>query len=391
MAIIIERKNPMKDLEKKIRSYRRREWAKLILTVLTIVSAVVSTYLLLEMQTYSKMKVIERYDDAVTNNGSYRGFSDGVLKYSRDGICLLSKTGQERWNQSYQIKNPVVVMSEKAVAVAEQEGNLIYVFDGNGMKGEIRTTAPVEKFAVADNGIVAAMLRSEESVQVVCYDAVGNILVGHKTTMAGMGYPIGLALSSSGTRLVVTYLTTEGGSVATRVVFYDFSGDVSEDEGYQLSQEIYRGEVVPSVYFATEEKAVLVGESGYWSCRIKNNKVTSEKVEIEKEIMSVFWENQTLGFVLKKAGEEGLEVRLYNLDGKQILSKKIKEEYSNVKLSGGNVILYDGKKACLISGWGVLEFEGEVEQNIMEIVTLTGINKYLVMNADGMEEVRLVK
>lgn len=391
MGIIIERKNPMKDLEKKIRSYRRREWAKLILTVVAIASAVISTYLLLEMQTYSKMKVIERYGDAVTNTGSYREFSDGVLKYSRDGICLLGKTGQEKWNQSYQIKNPVVVMSKKAVAVAEQEGNLIYVFDRNGMKGEIRTTAPVEKLTVADNGIVAAMLRSEESVQVVCYDAVGNILVGHKTTMGGMGYPIGLALSPSGTKLVVTYLTTEAGSVATRVVFYDFSGGVSEEEGYQLSQEIYRDVVVPSVYFVSEEKAVLVGESGYWSCRIKNKTVTADKVELDKEIMSVFWEEQTLGFVLKKAGEEGQEVRLYNLDGKQILSKKIKEEYSNVKLSGGNVILYDGKKACLISGWGVLEFEGEVEQNIMEIVTLSGINKYLVMNADGMQEIRLVK
>lgn len=391
MGIIIERKNPMKDLEKKIRSYRRREWAKLILMAVTIASAVISTYLLLEMQTYSKMKVIERYDDSVANSGSYREFGDGVIKYSRDGICLLSRTGHEKWNQSYQIKNPIVVMSEKAVAVAEQEGNLIYVFDESGMKGEIRTTAPVEKFAVADNGIVAAMLRSDESVQVLCYDAVGNVLVGHKTTMSGMGYPIGLALSPGGTKLAVTYLTTEGGSVATRVVFYDFSGDVNEEEGYQLSQEIYRDVVVPSVYFATEEKAVLVGESGYWSCQIKDKKVISNKIEIEKEIKSVFWEDQTVGFVLKKAGEEGQEVRLYNLSGKQILSKMIKEEYSNVKLSSGNVILFDGKKVCLISGWGVLEFEGEVEQNVMEIVTLSGINKYLMMNADGMEEIRLVK
>lgn len=391
MGIIIEQKSSMEDLEKKIRAYRRQEWTKLIMTVLTIIAAVVSTYLILEMQTYPTMKVIERYDDAVTNSGSYKEFANGVLKYSRDGISFLSKTGEEKWNQSYQIKNPVVVINNKSVAVAEQEGNTIYVFDEQGMKGEIHTTAPVEKFAVADNGIVAALLRNEESVQVVCYDAVGNILVAHKTTMSGMGYPIGLALSPNGTRLVVTYLTIEEGSTATRVTFYDFGGELNEEKQYQLSEDVYKDVVIPVVYFATEEKAVLVGNTGYWYYEIKNGTTTSKKIEIDKEIMSVFWEDQTVGFVLKKSGEDGQEVRLYDLSGKQILSKTITEEYANVKLSEGNVLLFDGKKACIISRWGVLEFEGETERNIMELVTLSGINKYLMMSADGMEEIRLVK
>lgn len=391
MGIIIEHKSSLEDLEKKIRAYRRQEWTKLIMTVLTIIAAVVSTYLILEMQTYPKMKVIERYDDTVTNSGSYKEFADGVLKYSRDGISFLSKTGEEKWNQSYQIKNPVVVINNKSVAVAEQEGNTIYVFDEQGMKGEIHTTAPVEKFVVADNGIVAALLRNEESVQVVCYDAVGNILVAHKTTMSGMGYPIGLALSPNGTRLAVTYLTIDEGCVATRAIFYDFSGELNEEKQYQLSEDVYKDLVIPVVYFATEEKAVLVGNTGYWYYEIKNGTTTSKKIEVDKEIMSVFWEDQTVGFVLKKSGEDGQEVRLYDLNGKQILSKRITEEYANVKLSEGNVLLFDGKKACIISKWGVLEFEGETEKNIMELITLSGINKYLMMSADGMEEIRLVK
>lgn len=391
MGIVIDRKKSRGNFEEKVKRAHGKKMSNRGLTILTLLAAFFSTYLLMEMQTYTKMKIVENYGYSVTNSGNYREFSKGVLKYSRDGISYLSKTGEEQWNQSYQIKNPVVVLSEEAAAVAEQEGNDIYVFDTEGMKGEIHATAPIEKLTVSNNGIVAALLRNEDAAQIVCYDATGNILVSHKATLTGIGYPIGMALSPNGTKLIVSYLVIEDGAVATRVIFYDFSGQISSEENYCLSEEIYTDAVIPTSYFVTEEKAILVGDSGYWYYEIKNGKTSSEKVEIEKEITSVFWEGDTLGFVLKNIGQEGQEVRLYSLNGRMKLSKKISGEYANVKLSKGNVLLFDGKKACIISSWGVREFDGETEKNIMEIISLTGINKYLVMSADGIEEIRLTK
>ena len=390
MGIIIEMRNPVKDLEKKVKEYRKREWTKLILTVLTLLAAVVSTYLLLEMQTYTEMTVIDSYGDAITDNGNYKEFADGVLKYSRDGISYLDKKGEEKWNQSYQIKNPVVVTSQEAVAVAEQEGNDIYVFDEKGMKGEIHTTAPIEKMAVSDNGIVAVLLKVEEAPRIVCYDSTGNILVEHRASMTGTGYPIGVAISPNGTRLAVSYLAVADGVQATRVVFYDFSGNSDGEQNYQVSEDVYKNVVIPTLYFAEDNKAVAVGNTGFILYEIKDSKAVSRTIEIDKEITSVFFEGKSIGFVLRKAGEEGQEVRIYNFSGKQILSKQITGEFNNVKLSKGNVLLYDGKKLCIVSAWGVLEFDGEVEQNVMEIISLSGINKYLMMKASGMVEVRLV-
>ena len=62
-----------------------------------------------------------------------------------------------------------------------------------------------------------------------------------------------------------------------------------------------------------------------------------------------------------------------------------------MKVSRGNVIMYDGKKCAIFSEWGVLKFDGELETEVMEVVPLAGVNKYLVMNTSGMKEVRLVK
>ncbi len=63
------------------------------------------------------------------------------------------------------------------MAVAERGGNDIYVMDEKGAKGEISTNYPIEKIAVAENGIVSTILNNENSPMVVCYDATGNVLV----------------------------------------------------------------------------------------------------------------------------------------------------------------------------------------------------------------------
>ena len=391
MGIIIEMKNPAKDLETKVKAYNRKEWMRIILTLLTILAAVVSTYMLLEMQTYTRMEVVESYGDAITDNGNYLEFADGVLKYSRDGITYLDKKGEEKWNQSYQIKTPLIVKSEKAVAVAELEGNNIYIFDENGAKGEIYTTSPIEKLAVSDNGIVGVLLKGEENPRIVCYDVEGNMLIEHRASMIGTGYPIGLALSPNGTKLMVSYLAVVDGVQSTRIAFYDFSGEAAQEKNYQVHEEIHKNTVIPTLIFDEEKNALAVGENGFIRYKIDGIKVTSEMTEIEEEITSVFYENGIIGFVLRKSGKEGLEVRLYARDGQRKLSKKISGEYANVKLSRGNALLYDGKKICIISAWGVVEFDGEIDNNIMEIISLSGINKFLIMNANGMDEVRLVK
>ena len=53
--------------------------------------------------------------------------------------------------------------------------------------------------------------------------------------------------------------------------------------------------------------------------------------------------------------------------------------------------MYEAQSCMIYSNLGVRKFDGELNESIQEIIPLTGINKYLVMNANGIEEVRLVK
>ena len=64
-------------------------------------------------------------------------------------------------------------------------------------------------------------------------------------------------------------------------------------------------------------------------------------------------------------------------------------DYRNLKISGNQIILYDGKASTIFMKNGVQKFDGEMHNSIMEIVPVSGVNKYAVMDANGMEYVRL--
>ena len=148
---------------------------------------------------------------------------------------------------------------------------------------------------------------------------------------------------------------------------------------------------MPTSFFINNKKSIIVGDSSFVVYNGKDTPQAAKTVELEKAVQQVFYDDGYLGFVLKNVGEEESELRLYDMNGEQKIYKKFVGEYSNISVSEGNVIMFDGKKCMIFSAWGVRKFDGEVEMNIKEVLPLTGINKYLLVSNDGMEEVRLVK
>ena len=192
---------------KKKRTLRRR-WVAGIVLLLAVAAGV---YLLVNLQTYGNVRVTDSYPGGKAANNSYREFAGGVLKYSRDGISYLDQKGEEQWNHSYQMKNPYIEAGKASAVAADKGGNDILVIQEDGVRGEIHTAMPIEKVSVSEQGIVAAVLKNDSSAEILCYDIAGNILVEHKTSSVGTGYPLDIALSEDGKTLQVLYLYTGRG------------------------------------------------------------------------------------------------------------------------------------------------------------------------------------
>lgn len=383
--------NPIEYMGEQIKQRKTRFRRRVIISVAAVLAAVVGVYLLIHLQTYTAARASDTYAIKGAANNSYEEFAGGVLKYSRDGVAYLNHKGEEEWNHPYQIKNPSLDVCEESAALADKGGNDIMVFQKGGLKGEIHTTLPIEKISVSEQGIVSAILKNESAPKVICYDTAGNVLVEMKASLAGSGYPVDVALSADGEVMLVSYLYTQNGKISTRIVYYNFGQAGEEKADHQVAAKEYEGTIMPSAFFMKGKISAVAGDDRLVIYKGLDKPEEQVTVEIKKEIKSVFHNDKYIGMVLKNEGKEGYELRLYNTGGRQIMSEDFTGDYSKTKLCNSQVIMYDGKKCRIFLRTGVRKFDGELRSNILEMFPVAGVNKYIVMNADGMEAVRLVK
>lgn len=379
------------EVEEQARRYRGKKKRRVMFGLILVCAAAFSVFLFIHLQTYTSVRVSDTYADTGAESGNYEQFGQGILKYSRDGISYLNQKGEEQWNQPYQIKNPFIEGNETSAAVADKGGNDIFVFQADGVKGEIHTTLPIQRLDVSKQGIVCAVLKNEAAPKIVCYDTAGNILVEHKASLNGTGYPVDASISPDGTVMQVVYIYTQEGMLTSRVSYYNFGEEGEGKTDLQVMNKEYKGTVMADGFFLSQGVSVSVGDNLMAVYKGKEKPEETAKVKIDKEIKSVFHNEKYIGMILKNEGKGGYELRLYNGSGRQVLSKDFSGEYSNVKICGGQVIMFDGKQCNIFMRSGIKKFQGEMEHHILEMFPVMGVNKYIVMNANGMEHIRLVK
>lgn len=381
----------IEEMKEKIRVRKKKFRKHAVLIAAAAIAIVVGGYFLMHHQTYTRVRIADQREVGESGNNSYRQFGEYMLKYSRDGIALLDQRGGEIWNFPYQIKNPLIETNKESLVVGDKGGNTVIVLNEKGMKGEFSTNLPIEKMAVSKQGIVAVLVKNESSPSILIYDAVGNLLAEIKASLGGSGYPVDLCLSEDGETLLVSYMTIKNGVIYTNISFYDFSAEAEKNGDYQIFSEEYENILAPSTQFVDNSTAIVVADDRLLYYSVGKEVKLRKTVPLEKEIKSVAYGDKHVAVVLKNHNAEGYEVSLYDSNGECRFSENLMGEYRNIKMDKEQVILYDGKKSAVFLKDGVLRFEGQMERDIWEIMKVSGLNKYIVMNADGMETVQFVK
>ena len=379
------------ELGRQIKEQKSKFRRRVMIGIACVLAATVAVFLIIHLQTYTLAQVTDTYKISGVSENSYEEFAGGVLKYSRDGISYLNQKGEEQWNQPCQIKSPFVNVNQMSAAVADKGGNTIMIFQKDGLKGEIQTTLPIERLSVSEQGIVSVILKNESAPSIVCYDTAGNILVEHQASLVGTGYPLDVSISADATVMQVIYLRVQEGKLESRVGYYNFGEKGEEQTDHEVASKEYKNSVAVTGFFLNQSVSAVVGDNCLTLFKGKEVPEEVTTVTIEKEIQSVFHNEKYIGMILKNEGKEGHELCLYNTAGKKVMSKEFTGSFKNAKISGSQVILYDGKKCSIFLRSGVKKFEGEMNNEIFEIVPVMGVNKYIVMNANGMESIRLVK
>ena len=369
--------------EKRKLKMNRMQWT---IAAGVLILAVVLVYALVKnnkvASSYEVVTSMSRGDDTSVY---YCMMRKGMVKYSKDGVAMTNKSGTVLWNQTYEMVSPTMTSAGDYVAVGDIGANTIYIFNEYGQLGRVSTDVPIQEIQISEQGVVAAVLSDTSSNYINLYDKQGNSLGSIKASLENTGYPLAIALSPDASKLAVSYLIVNSGSMQSRIVFYDFS-DVEGD--HLLDTQELEG-LYPKAAFLDSREVVLFGEKGFVLYQADSKKIETQE-NFESEINSVFCTDQKLGFIFKNEDDNGkYRMEIYNKAGKKSSTYYFDLDYSGLTADDDEVILYNDEEMLIYQMGGRVRFRGTFNTAVTGVMPSWEDGLYWLIDDQSLREIRI--
>ena len=377
------------DYKVHIQRVRRKRVLRLSMVFIFLVAAVLLFLLFNEKRSYRNYKIIQSSEQEDIVSTTYMEMDGNILRYNSDGVSLETKELETLWADTYSMQNPVGDVRGKHAVIADIDGMSMSIYDTDGLTGTVTTSYSIVKAKVSDDGLVAAILDSNDTTYINFYDSDGELLAETLTEIDDPGYPMDIAISNNGVLLMVTFQFVDGGETTSYVAFYNF-GDVGQNEDDRIvSGYKYGGTVIPEVHYLDGTSCTAIRDDGftiYTGKQIPEEKIT---VNVDQEILSVFHDDNTIGLVFRNE-ESGKQynMKVYDESGNRKFEKSFNIPYSRIKVSGGYIIMFNSSQFCIMNNNGVTKYEGTVDGAIHDLIKV-GMNRYLLVLESGIKIIKL--
>ena len=114
--------------------HKRSVVKKTVITVVAIAAAVTAVGFYIEKRSYHTYKVVQtsEQEDIVSTN--YVEMDGNILRYSPDGVSLVSDKMSTLWSETYQMQNPVADVNGTRAVIADKDGTTLEIYDKSRVK-----------------------------------------------------------------------------------------------------------------------------------------------------------------------------------------------------------------------------------------------------------------
>jgi len=283
----------------------------------------------------------------------------------------------------------MVRIARTRVAVADYNGHIIHNIALSGDAVEIDTNLPIRQFALAENGMVAAILEDTNITWIYLYNSAGEKVAYIKTTMQKSGYPAAVALSPDGKLMAVSYITVESGAAKSSVAFYNFSSVGQNFVDNFVSGADYVDAVIPYLTFINGDTAFAVADNRLVIYSGDQRPKSTADVSLEEEIQSIFYNENYIGLVfLDTTGAGKYRLDIYNTSGTVVTSLYFDMDYKDIILYKDIVIIYNETQCTIFNMKGLERFRGEFEKPVLLFSPLS-TKKYLTVSKDSIDIIEM--
>ena len=335
--------------ELRLSRHKRNIVKKTVITVVAIAAAVTAVGFYIEKRSYHNYKVVQSSEQEDVVSTSYIEMDGDILRYSPDGVSLVSDKMSTLWSETYQMQNPVADVNGTRAVIADKDGTTLEIYDKSGKTGSVTTSYSIIKARVSKSGLVAAILDGGDDTWIDFYSTDGSLIAENQTKIDDPGYPLDIAVSEDGVVMMVTYQFVDGSDTTSYVAFYNF-GDVGQNEDDRIvSGYKYEGVVVPQIQYLSNNRSIALKDNGFTIYQGSQIPKEVKTIETDKEIVSTFYDDDMVGLVFKNDSKDKQYImEVYNTaDGKLKFKEDFNIPYTTIKLSGGNILMYNSSQMCV--------------------------------------------
>jgi len=377
---------------KKLLFQRGKKLRQVIGALLLAIVSLICFYFYEKSRVYTDYDVLTLTELTESGNMTYVEYGEYIIRYSMDGISCFDKNGALIWGQAYEIKNPIIDICKDYVAVAAQKENEIYLFNKSGSQGAITTEYPIISISVAAQGVVAAVMEDNGTNYIKVYAKEGKELITMKRILEGNGYPLSVNISDDGKKMVISSIDIVENKLENSLDFYNFSevgqSYIEKLVGGYNKQEL--GDVlIPEVVFVNNTTICAFADSRLIFFKMKEIPELIKIIEVERQIHSVFYNENNVGIVLNDTEAGGLYLlQVYDLAGNLVMEQQLEQDYKQITFAQNQIILYNDNKVCIYSLKGKKKFEYTFEKNIILFKQITEF-RYVWINSSSINDIRL--
>lgn len=381
----------VEEMEEKIRSHRKKIVVRGSVLFLIIVIFIGAAGIYFQFKEYTDYEVVTEILRSDSEATQYETFAGNLLRYNNDGAFYADMSDNLIWNQAYEMQNPMVDTCENYAVVADRQGTQIYIMNTIGVQGAIETNKPIEAVCVGNQGIVAILTQEEGTSYLELYNRSGESIASGEIHMENSGYPLDIALSNDANKLAVSILDISKGKARTTVAFYNF-GSVGQNEiDNMVGSYTYEDTIIPEIDFITNDTLIAFGDSQVLLFEGTQKPEEIWKQSLDKEVKSIFYDEEYFGLVYDKEGTENLHnMVIYDTKGKLRLEKEFKMSYQKIEFLSNHQICVMGDTACEIYTLrGIKKFSYTFDMPIYKVLSEKSSRNYIFVLDGAMDEVKL--
>lgn len=363
----------------------------LLFSLLLIIVIVIIVLGQQKNKVYDSYDVLHKEEISMDSSVRYAAYDGGYIRYDRDGAQAFGADGHQQWNISYELKNPILNSCIPYTAIADKGGSEFYIVDNRGTVSKYNISEKISSICTASQGVTAVMTTGSEEDHIYLYEPNNtSFLVDIKTTTKNNGFPVTMALSQDGRKLVTSYLSLDGSALQSWVTFYNF-GEVGQNYVDNMVGSYSFPALIPEVAFVTNNIAMICRDDGLVFYRMTEIPKVLMTEDFTTKIKSVFYSSSYTGIILE-AGEARAQDELFlyrNEQAKKVLDIPIKLDYTGIYTAGQDIVCFGGLDMTVLNISGKVKFQMSFEKNINQVFRVDDNTKYLLIGDQTAETIQL--